>query len=101
MNGSSFWQTPFRNDPEREPAAPPAWEARMPAAGAVGPAPIEAVTARTGFGDVKTRVHRQLLDRLNLANLETLSRTDASSAIRQVVHELLNGEAVPLNYDER
>lgn len=101
MNGSSFWQTPFRTGPEREPLTPPqGWEPRGNPVGPAGPPPLES-GARAGFGDVKARVHRQLLDRLNLANLETLSRTDASSAIRQVVHELLNGEAVPLNYDER
>jgi pilus assembly protein CpaF len=51
--------------------------------------------------EIKGRIHRQLLDRLNLASIETLERDEVVGEIRKVVHELLTREAVPLNLDER
>ncbi|MGD8495468.1 MAG: CpaF family protein [Gemmatimonadales bacterium] len=51
--------------------------------------------------EIKGRIHRQLLDRLNLASIETLERDEVIGEIRKVVHELLTREAVPLNLDER
>ncbi|MFW6088811.1 MAG: CpaF family protein, partial [Gemmatimonadota bacterium] len=51
--------------------------------------------------EIKGRIHRQLLDRLNLASIETLDRDEVVGEIRKVVHELLTREAVPLNLDER
>ena len=51
--------------------------------------------------EIKGRIHRQLLDRLNLASIETLEREEVVGEIRKVVHELLTREAVPLNLDER
>ena len=50
---------------------------------------------------LKGRIHRRLLERLNLANLEKTDRATVVEAIRRVVHELLSSEKVPLNYDER
>jgi pilus assembly protein CpaF len=51
--------------------------------------------------EVRSRVHRQLLGRLNLTNLEALERSQVVAEIRRVVHEILSRETVPLNYDER
>ena len=50
---------------------------------------------------VKARVHRRVLERLNLSNLETVAREDAATAVRQLVHELLGQENVALNLEER
>ncbi len=50
---------------------------------------------------VKGRIHRRLLERLNLSNLDKLEREQVVAAIRKVVHELLTQESVPLNYEER
>ena len=50
---------------------------------------------------LRGRIHRKLLERLNLASLDRLERTQVEEAIRKVVHELLTGEKVPLNYEER
>ena len=57
--------------------------------------------ARSGLADIKGRVHRLLIERLNLANLETIERDHAVNAIRQVIQELLEKEAFALNLDER
>lgn len=53
------------------------------------------------FQQIKGRVHRRLLDRLNLSNLEKVDRDQVVETIRRVVHDLLSQEMVPLNFDER
>jgi len=53
------------------------------------------------FALLKGRIHRRLLERLNLANLDKTERDTVIEAIRRVVHELLSVEKVPLNFDER
>ena len=60
----------------------------------------EVLQAR-GIQDVKTRVHRRVLERLNLSNLESVERDEAAGAVRQVVHDLLASEDIALNLDER
>jgi pilus assembly protein CpaF len=50
---------------------------------------------------VKGRVHRKLLERLNLSNLDRLDRQQVADAIRKVVQDLITQESVPLNFEER
>ena len=51
--------------------------------------------------EVKSRVHRRVLERLNLSNLETVARDEAAGAVRQLVHDMLTVEDVAINLDER
>jgi pilus assembly protein CpaF len=51
--------------------------------------------------DVKKRIHRQLLARLNLSNLDGRSREEAAGLIRPEIQSLLATETEALNYDER
>ncbi len=51
--------------------------------------------------DVKTRIHRLLLERLNLSNLDRLDRNEVNRTIAGVVKDLLEQEAIPLNVEER
>lgn len=51
--------------------------------------------------EIKVRVHRQLLERLNLSNIDALDRGQVVEEIRKVVHDLLAREAAPLNLEER
>jgi pilus assembly protein CpaF len=53
------------------------------------------------FLDIKSRVHRQLLDRLNLTDLDEADREEVVLAIREVVRELLLRDGIPLNLEER
>jgi pilus assembly protein CpaF len=53
------------------------------------------------FQQVKTRVHRKLIERLNLSNLEKTDREQVVETIRKVVHDLLTQDMVPLNFEER
>jgi pilus assembly protein CpaF len=101
MSGGSFWQTPFRSAHDAE-RAPLPWEATPPPVRTPDALPAAADSpARGGLEGVKARIHKRLLERLNLASLDTLNRVEVSSAIRQVVHDLLTEEPVPLNFDER
>jgi pilus assembly protein CpaF len=51
--------------------------------------------------EIKGRVHRKLLERLNLTQLDALDRDQVLGEVRKVVHELLQKESVPLNFEER
>ena len=55
------------------------------------------------MAEIKTTIHRRLLERLNLANLELVSKEEAIATIREVVHDLLHSEyqSVALNLQER
>jgi pilus assembly protein CpaF len=56
---------------------------------------------RSEFQSVKTHIHRLLLERLNLSNLDTMDRTEVSNVIAGVVRDLLDRESIPLNVEER
>jgi pilus assembly protein CpaF len=56
---------------------------------------------RREFQGVKTHIHRLLLERLNLSNLDTMDRTEVSNVIAGVVRDLLDRESIPLNVEER
>lgn len=77
---------PPPRQPEPEPPAP------APRAGSGGNQVLQ---------EIKGRVHRRLLERLNLANLDALDRDQVVVEIRKVVHDLLAREVVPLNFEER
>ena len=53
------------------------------------------------FQSIKSRIHRRLLERLNLSNLDKLTREQVTDAIRKVVLDLIGQESVPLNFEER
>ena len=53
------------------------------------------------FSQIKGRVHRRLLERLNLSNLYKLTREQVTDAIRKVTLDLIAQESVPLNFEER
>src|SRR5688572_30688972 len=54
-----------------------------------------------GMSEIKSRIHRRLLERLNLSNLDKLQQDQVVDAIRRVTHDLLQQESVPLNFEER
>jgi pilus assembly protein CpaF len=53
------------------------------------------------YQDLKSRLHKTVIDRLNLESLQSLDREAASAAIRNLVTEMLNREAVPMSTGER
>ncbi|HSJ13923.1 MAG TPA: CpaF family protein [Longimicrobiales bacterium] len=50
---------------------------------------------------VKSHIHRRLLERLNLSNLNRLDHDTVVETIRGLVRELLAADEIPLNVDER
>jgi pilus assembly protein CpaF len=59
------------------------------------------MTSITSYQDLKARLHRTVIDRLNLESLQALDRESASAAIRNLVTDMLNREAVPMSTGER
>jgi len=62
------------------------------------------VSGDTGKADllaIKSHIHRRLLERLNLSNLDRLDRDEVMETIRTLVRELLAAESIPLNLEER
>jgi pilus assembly protein CpaF len=64
-------------------------------------APVVSSAKQHFFQEIKGRVHRKLIERLNLSSLDKLSRDQVVDAIRKVVHDLLAAESAPLNFEER
>ncbi|MCG6986959.1 MAG: CpaF family protein [Gemmatimonadetes bacterium] len=58
-------------------------------------------TGQTDLLTIKSHIHRRLLERLNLSNLDRLDRDEVMETIRSLVRELLAAEAIPLNLEER
>jgi pilus assembly protein CpaF len=85
------WEAPA------EAATPPTTAART----AAQAAPAVPTKNTPGMQDVKGRIHRRLLERLNLSNLDKLEREQVIDAIRRVTYDLLTQESVPLNFEER
>ncbi len=90
---------PARPDPPAAPGSPTApLASRSPARAAPGPG---VAGESASIPAIKGRIHRRLVERLNLSDLERLDREQLVSGIRKVVQELLAQESVPLNFDER
>jgi pilus assembly protein CpaF len=83
------------------------WEAARNSASNGASAPVDQAGLAEGahnihaLQQVKGRVHRKLLERLNLSNLDRLDRQQVAEAVRRVVQDLITHESVPLNFEER
>ncbi len=83
------------------------WEritGQMPSAGPAAPRAAESSPGAPdagAFQQIKGRVHRRLLERLNLSNLDKLTREQVTDAIRKVTLDLIAQESAPLNFEER
>ncbi|MGH7572522.1 MAG: CpaF family protein [Gemmatimonadota bacterium] len=90
------WEAPETDEPaaEKAPAPDPA-----PAQDLV---PLdEQYEAGADAHEIKSRIHKMLLERLNLSNLDSYDRSQVVAEIRKVVQDLLDRESAPLNYEER
>lgn len=86
------------NEPKDADSSLPAWERNQSE-------PVD-----TGWSDsayptemqeIRTRVHRRLLERLNLANLSERDQGEVEDEVRKIVRDLLASEETPLNLEER
>jgi pilus assembly protein CpaF len=53
------------------------------------------------YSELKTRIHRQLIERLDLSKLDLIPADTVQSQIRRVVEHMLEEEATPLSRQER
>jgi pilus assembly protein CpaF len=77
---------------------------RAPAAAALAPpVPANDITRRPEFAryELKTRVHRQLIERLDLARLTSLPPDVVQQQIRRIVEDMLVNDDTPLSRQER
>jgi pilus assembly protein CpaF len=65
------------------------------------PGAMSREAGKTDLLTIKSHIHRKLLERLNLSNLDRLDRDDVMDTIRTLVRELLAAESIPLNLEER
>jgi len=90
------WEPPDPSDEPRQGADP----APAPTAETLVPVD-EPYETGSDAHEIKSRIHKMLLERLNLSNLETYDRSQVVAEIRKVVQDLLDREVAPLNFDER
>ena len=92
----------MRSDPTRRPASPQGGgETAWITDGNGAPGTLDLDQGTSVLQEIKVRVHRQLLERLNLSNIDALDRAQVVEEIRKVVNDLLAREAAPLNLEER
>jgi len=73
----------------------------IPGPAIAGPGESDDTHGVHALQQVKGKVHRRLLERLNLSNLDRLERQQVADAVRKVVQDLITQESVPLNFEER
>jgi pilus assembly protein CpaF len=56
---------------------------------------------RDAYYELKTRIHRQLIERLDLAKLDVLPLDTVQQQIRRIVEDMLVGDDTPLSRHER
>jgi pilus assembly protein CpaF len=62
---------------------------------------VESVDEKLSIPQLRASIHRQLLERLNLSNLDKMDRAEVNQVIAGVVRDLLEEEGIPLNLEER
>ena len=89
-----------RSDEDREMAS---WEKELQERESKNDEPRSspADDQRSVFQEIKSKIHRKLLERLNLQNLSDRDRETALAETRQIVRNLLAQEQTPLNLSER
>ncbi|HVQ74586.1 MAG TPA: CpaF family protein [Candidatus Binatia bacterium] len=68
---------------------------------AVAPQPEAPPKVEVAYYELKNRIHRQLIERLDLAKLTLLPVDAVQQQIRRVVEDMLAGEDTPLSRQER
>src|SRR4030095_16231697 len=59
------------------------------------------VPTTSEFQHLRARLHREVLDRLNLESLQQMDRESATQGIRALITDLMNQETTPLSTAER
>ncbi|HXG52951.1 MAG TPA: CpaF family protein [candidate division Zixibacteria bacterium] len=59
------------------------------------------ISDKQTYDELKVRIHRKLLDRLDLSKLSAINSPRVESEVRRVLEDLVMSEAVALNYADR
>jgi pilus assembly protein CpaF len=94
------WEPPDPSEAPEDSKATAGPPARIPT-----PEPLvpieEPYESGSDAHEIKSRIHKMLLERLNLSNLDSYDRSQVVAEIRKVVQDLLDREVAPLNFEER
>ena len=103
-----------RNRNDRGASETPTWNPSNPSSGeggnhrapkdpplAVTPPDAGSAESPREIEELKSRLHRQLLERLNLSSLGQRNREEAEHEVSKLVRQMLVQENTPLNMDER
>ena len=93
--------TPPGADPRRSATTPAAGDAKRRSMPWQQPGPGTEPAPAASMPQIKTRVHRRILERLNLSTLDRLDREEVVATIAKVVQDLVAQEQLPLNQGER
>jgi len=83
----------FRRQPEAAPASTPGT--------AVTNGRRDVPDPKAGYYDLKNRIHRQLIERLDLTKIGVLPVDELQQQIRRVVEDMLVDDETPLSRQER
>jgi len=72
-----------------------------PPAGAPRPTGTRRTAAEIAYQELKLRIHRDLIDRIDLASLARLEGGQASAELRRAIAKLLDEQTVPLTQRDR
>ena len=67
----------------------------------IEPRPAVAATRNVAYQELKSRIHQDLLNRLNLDRLTRVKREDAEPEIRSLIAGMLDRDRTPLSLFER
>jgi pilus assembly protein CpaF len=62
---------------------------------------VKPTTDNEHFQDMKIRIHRRLIDKIDLSKMEMMGTTEVLREIASVIESLIVGEGIPLNQVER
>ena len=62
---------------------------------------VQASIENEYFQDMKIRIHRRLIDRIDLAKLDLMGKNEVRSEIATIIEGLITSEGIPLNQMER
>src|SRR5215211_1209376 len=66
-----------------------------------GPGPVSDGTGQQSFQEMKSRLHRTLINRMDLTKLSTLSPEQVHAEVSRLAESVLAQEAMPLSVSER
>ncbi|MDU8926089.1 CpaF family protein [Alisedimentitalea sp. MJ-SS2] len=90
-----------QSKPQPQAAAPASMRKPNPSTPARAAAPDKELKRKKRMAELKIQLHRELLENLNLAALETATEAELRTEINEITTEVLNQKSVVLNREDR